>query len=162
MPVYSLKALVHGKSASTNAKSLTYSPDLSEYHSEVNSYLSVDVCDSEALFEANNDACVEVNLVPEGGRSDVTTIMVIIKSRGVVREVKTENVSSFPHQIQVPILPEMTPNFVVFVSAMANDPEQSDRKEVLPASVTIPVEQNARVLPNQVRKAFCLVKLSSI
>ena len=147
-PIYSLEAAVYEKS-SQDAKSLVYTPTLSEFNSEIESYLSLDVCNSEAAFQVNSAACLRVNLVQKSGNADVTSVIVLVKSRGIVRNAFTETVSAFPHEFEITIDDNMAPNFVVLVSAMGSAADSSE-KEALPASITIPVEQSHALLPNQV------------
>ena len=136
--------------SSQDAKSLVYAPELSEFNSEIESYLSLDVCNSEAVFQVHSAACLSVNLVQKSGNADVTSIIVLVKSRGIVRYVFTETVSAFPHEFEITIDNDMAPNFVVLVSALGSAADSSE-KEALPASITIPVQQSPALWPNQVR-----------
>ena len=145
-----MEAVVKSSSDNSALKSNRFEQWPSLYESPTEAYLSATVCDKDATFEAQSEACISVSLSPESIRDQIKSFTMLVKSRGIVRQVMSVDVdaaSDWPKEVLVPITPQMTPNFVVFVSAVV---PAKGANEVIPASVTVPVARNEKMFSNSV------------
>ncbi|XP_063724104.1 alpha-2-macroglobulin-like isoform X3 [Symsagittifera roscoffensis] len=127
----------------------SFSVDVGLFTSTMEVFLTVSICDEQegSSYSKGDEVCLLAHIHPAVAAAQVNSMLLILKSRGVVRETRVETVSSFPHKVHVTVSADMSPNFVALLSAHSSNQTMT---EVMPASITVPVQRGENMFENRV------------